>query len=100
MGAIIMQHVSQPTTTISVRIPPRIKKQLNKLAEATQRSTSFLTAEAIQNYISLQAWQVKSIQDAVKKADSKEAKFASHDEVMEWLDTWGTNKELRPPKCK
>jgi predicted transcriptional regulator len=95
-----MQHVLQSTTTISVRIPSRIKKQLNELAEATQRTTSFLTAEAIQNYISLQAWQVKSIQDAVKKADSKKAKFAGHDEVMAWLDSWGTKNELRPPKCK
>jgi len=95
-----MEQISQPTTTLSVRISPQIKDQLNELAEATQRTTSFLTAEAIQYYISLQAWQVKSIQEAVKKANSSKAKFANHDEVMAWLDSWGTKNELRPPKCK
>ena len=95
-----MEQRAQSTTTLSIRISPDIKEQLNELAEATQRSTSFLTSEAIQYYLSLHAWQVRSIQEAVKKANSKQARFAKHDEVMAWLDSWGTEDELRPPKCK
>ena len=46
------------STTVSVRIDPAIKKRLEKLAKSTGRSRSFLAAEAINEYLDLNEWQV------------------------------------------
>ena len=46
------------STTVSVRIDAVIKKRLEKLAKSTGRSRSFLAAEAINEYLELNEWQV------------------------------------------
>jgi hypothetical protein len=46
------------STTVSVRIDPTSKKRLEKLAKSTGRSRSFLAAEAINEYLDLNEWQV------------------------------------------
>ncbi|OGT50621.1 MAG: hypothetical protein A3F17_00590 [Gammaproteobacteria bacterium RIFCSPHIGHO2_12_FULL_41_15] len=40
-----------------------------------------------------QAWQVKTIKNSIKKANSKKAKFIDHQSVSDWLNSWGKNKE-------
>ena len=46
------------STTVSIRIDPASKKRLEKLAKSTGRSRSFLAAEAINEYLDLNEWQV------------------------------------------
>jgi predicted transcriptional regulator len=92
-----MRH-SSPAITLSVRVAPRIRDQLERLSDATGRTKSFLAAEAIESYLALQAWQVKAIKEAVKKADSKDAKFIDHDQVSAWLESWGSEDEKEMPK--
>lgn len=41
--------------------------------------------------------QVKEIEQAVKQANSKEAKFIRHEIVAEWLSSWGTEDEKEFP---
>ena len=53
------------STTVSIRIDLAIKKRLEKLARSTGRSRSFLTAEAISEYVDLNEWQVAGIQKAL-----------------------------------
>jgi predicted transcriptional regulator len=60
------------STTVSVRIDPVIKKRLEKLAKSTGRSRSFLAAEAINEYLNLNEWQVDGIQKAVVSLDRGE----------------------------
>ena len=60
------------STTVSVRIDPVIKKRLEKLAKSTGRSRSFLAAEAINEYLDLNEWQVAGIQKAVASLDRGE----------------------------
>lgn len=89
---------AHPAVTLSVRIPPEIKDQLETLADATGRTKSFLAAEAIEYYLTAQAWQVKAVKKAVKKANSKKAKFIEHQKVIDWLSSWGTHEEKEPPQ--
>lgn len=42
------------------------------------------------------AWQVQEIQKAVQKADSPQAKFFSHQQIEEWVESWNTPNELKP----
>jgi predicted transcriptional regulator len=67
------------TATLTLRVPVEVRNQLDKLAEATHRSKSYLAGEAIRQYLDLEAWQVGEIQQAIKEADAGD--FASDDAV-------------------
>ena len=49
------------TTTMTVRLSKDLKGKLERLAESTKRSKSYLAAEAIAEYVDLNAWQVEKI---------------------------------------
>ena len=84
------------STTVSVRIDPASKRRLEKLAKSTGRSRSFLAAEAINEYLDLNEWQVAGIQKAVVSLDRGEG--VAHERVKEWVSSWGSKKEQRAPK--
>jgi RHH-type rel operon transcriptional repressor/antitoxin RelB len=84
------------STTVSVRIDPVIKKRLEKLAKSTGRSRSFLAAEAINEYLDLNEWQVAGIQKAVASLNRGEG--ISHERVKEWVSSWKSKKERPAPK--
>lgn len=54
---------------LTLRLPEEIKTKLGKLAQATQRSKSFLAEKAIARYIELEAWQAGEIEQAIQEAD-------------------------------
>jgi RHH-type transcriptional regulator, rel operon repressor / antitoxin RelB len=89
---------SQPAITLSVRISPKTRYQLDQLSDATGRTKSFLAAEAIESYLDLQAWQVKAISASIERADTGRAKFIDHSQVADWLNSWGSESEKEPPK--
>ncbi|RME29909.1 MAG: ribbon-helix-helix protein, CopG family [Deltaproteobacteria bacterium] len=57
------------TTAITVRVDADIARRLDKLAKATRRSRSFLAAEAIEEYLSIQEWQVQAIRKGLEEAE-------------------------------
>jgi RHH-type transcriptional regulator, rel operon repressor / antitoxin RelB len=69
------------SSVLTLRVSNKTKTKLNKLAEATQRSKSYLAAEAIERYLEVEAWQIKEIKQAVKEADIDD--FVSDDEFKE-----------------
>jgi predicted transcriptional regulator len=36
----------------------------------------------------------------MERIDKGEAKFAAHEEVEAWLETWGNDDEKTPPACR
>jgi predicted transcriptional regulator len=86
--------------TLTIRIDDQTKERLEHLAIVTARSKSYLVNSAIKEFIAANEWQVQEIKKAVKKADQPDAKFLDHEEVVAWLDTWGSDKEKEPPKCE
>jgi len=81
------------STTLTIRLDEQTKERLDRLAESVARSKSYLVTRALQDYLELNEWQVKTIKKAVSKADSPDAKFAAHEDVSAWLETWGTENE-------
>jgi RHH-type transcriptional regulator, rel operon repressor / antitoxin RelB len=77
------------TSILTLRLDAGLKKQLEKLAQATQRSKSFLAAEAIREYVALNDWQIEEIRKAVKEADRGD--FASPGEVRRVMKKWTRN---------
>ena len=70
------------TNTMTIRLPIESMDRLDILAKATERSKAYLAAKAIEQYLDTQEWQIQAIQEAVKEADSPDAKFLEHDEVV------------------
>jgi RHH-type rel operon transcriptional repressor/antitoxin RelB len=91
-----MTKIYSHSVPLSIRIPEDMMEQLCELATATERTKSFLAAEAIENYLATQAWQIKGVKEAIAKADSSKAKWYSHEEMSQWLTSWGTSHEQEP----
>ena len=77
------------STTLSVRVEPEVKARLDALADATQRSRSFLAAEAIREYVEINEWQLQEIQNGVAEADAGD--FVSEDELASLARKWRVN---------
>lgn len=86
------------STTLTIRIDDKTKQRLERLAEATARSKSYLVSSAINGFIEANEWQIRAIKKAVKSADK--GYLVDHEEVVKWVESWGTTEELEPPKCK
>ena len=84
------------STTFTVRVEPKVKKRLEKLAKSTGRTRSFLAAEALNDYLDLNEWQVAGIKRAIGSLDRGEG--VSHDEDKDWVITWGRKRERPGPK--
>ena len=87
--------MNMPSTTFTVRVESAVKKRLEKLAKNTGRSRSFLAAEAINEYLDINEWQVAGITKAVASLDSGEG--VSHEDVRAWVESWGDKKEHPTP---
>ena len=77
------------SATMTIRLEPALKQRLDRLAESTQRSKSFLAAQAIREFVDLNEWQIQEIRSAIAEAERDE--FASEDLVKEVLGKWGVD---------
>lgn len=64
---------------VSLRLPPDIRKRLDALAIATERSRTAIVVEAVKRYVDLQEWQITAIKRGVEQADRGE--FIDHVEL-------------------
>lgn len=76
-------------STMSLRLDDEVKERLEKLADATQRSKSYLAAEAIRAYVETNEWQIGEIRKAVKEANAGD--FASDADVRAVAKKWKVN---------
>lgn len=61
---------------VSLRLDPDIRKRLDDLATATERSRASIAAEAVKQYVVLQEWQIAAIKQGIEAADRGE--FIDH----------------------
>jgi RHH-type rel operon transcriptional repressor/antitoxin RelB len=84
------------SATFTVRVDAAAKKRLERLAKSTGRSRSFLAAEAINEYLDVNEWQVAGIKRAIASLDL--GKGVPHEEVKDWVASWGSGGERPTPK--
>jgi len=82
----------------TVRVPADLKRRLDELAKASDRSRSWLATDALRHYVEDQQWQLAEIEAGLRDADA--GRVVSHEKVERWLKSWGSKKKLRPPTCK
>lgn len=72
----------EKTASITVRVKPATRKRLDAIALATRRTTSLVIEEALDQYLDVNEWQIKGIQEALAEADSPDAEWVDHEEVV------------------
>jgi len=79
-------YIMPESAVLTLRLDAKLKKQLDRLSKSMSRSRSFVAAQAIQEYVSVNEWQITEIKKAVAAADRGE--FASAKQVEQGLKRW------------
>lgn len=74
------------SSVLTLRLDSKLKKQLDRLSKTTNRTRSFLAAEAIREYVSVNEWQIAQIKKGIEQADRGE--FATEEEVQRVRNKW------------
>ena len=83
------------STTMTLRLEDDIKDRLEALAGATQRSKSYLAAEAVRDYVERNEWQIRETQQALTEADAGD--FASAQDLAALAAKWQERGEPTAP---
>jgi RHH-type transcriptional regulator, rel operon repressor / antitoxin RelB len=78
---------------MTLRLEPKLRKQLDGLAKAQRRSRSFIAAEAIREYVAVNEWQIEEIRKGL--AEAEQGQFASKEEVRRVMNKWTGRKRAR-----
>jgi predicted transcriptional regulator len=76
------------TNILTLRLDSKLKRKLDKLSKATERSRSFLAAEAIREFVTMNEWQIEETKKAIKQADAGD--FATEEDVARVTKKWTT----------
>jgi predicted transcriptional regulator len=74
---------------MTIRVDEDVKLRLDKLAESTHRSKSFLAAEAIRLFVENNEWQIDEIRTALEEAAAGD--FATEKDVAALARKWKVN---------
>ena len=89
------------TVPMSIRLDAAARDKLKAIAARQKRTAHALATEAIHQFIAQKelehAWH-DSCEAALGHFDET-GLHATHEEVMAWLDSWGTDSERPAPEC-
>lgn len=69
---------------VSFKLDAEKKRRLEALAIATRRTRTFVLEEAINQYLDLNEWQLKSIEEGL--ADAKEGRVVDSETLVKQLE--------------
>ena len=83
----------------SVRLQPEIENPLEELAHKLDRSKNYLINQAIKEFLARKTLEDKKWNETLEALDSvKSNRVVEEQDVNEWLDSWGKDNEIKPPK--
>jgi len=85
------------SATLSIRLKPDTKKRLTKLAKDSGRSCNFLISDAVESWVADQERMLAETRQADRQI--KSGHYVKDEDMKAWLLSWGTDRELPPPKC-
>ncbi len=74
------------SAVLTLRLDAKLKKQLDRLSKSMNRSRSFVAAQAIHEYVSVNEWQINEIKKGLAEADAGD--FATEEEVQQVMKKW------------
>ncbi len=85
------------SATLSIRLKPEVKRRLARLAKISGRSSNFLISDAVESYVADQERMLSEIRQADRQV--KSGHYVRHEDMKAWLLSWGTDREVPPPRC-
>jgi predicted transcriptional regulator len=83
----------------SIRLKPEIENPLEQLAIKLDRSKNYLINQAIKEFVARKSIDESRWRDTLVALDSvKSNNLVEEKSVSDWLESWGTGSELKPPK--
>ena len=85
----------------SVKLDDELKNRIQRLADTWQRSPHWIMREAIREYVEREEARERFKQEALASwvAYRETGRHLTGQEVHDWLNTWGTDKETEVPPC-
>lgn len=85
----------------SVKLDEDLKNRIQRLADGRHRSAHWIMREAIRDYVEREEAKESFRQEALAswKAYQETGRHLTGQEVRDWLNTWGTDKEAEIPPC-
>ena len=71
------------SSVLTLRLDAKLKSQLDRLSKSMNRSRSFVAAQAIQEYVSVNEWQINEIKKGLAEADAGD--FATDEEMQQTI---------------
>lgn len=84
---------------LGVRLDAQLESRLNALADKTQRSKSFLAKEALTLYIENEERKQRENELTMARWEEYQetGETVNNADMMDWLDSWGTDGEKPCP---
>jgi predicted transcriptional regulator len=85
----------------SVKLDEDLKSKVQHLAALRNRSPHWIMCEAIRDYIEREEAKERFKEEALAswKSYTETGRHLTGQEVRDWLQTWGTDKETEIPQC-
>jgi predicted transcriptional regulator len=85
-------------STTSFRLDDDLQEKLEITANRTKRSKGWIINDALRRYIEQEELKQRILEETQEAlADIEASRVVSGEEVMKWLETWGTAVETKAP---
>jgi RHH-type transcriptional regulator, rel operon repressor / antitoxin RelB len=74
-------YIMAESFVLTLRLAAQLQNQLDRLSKSMNRSRSLVAAQAIQEYVSVNEWQINEIKKGMAEADAGD--FATHEEMQQ-----------------
>jgi len=71
------------SSVLTLRLDAKLKNKLDRLSKSMNRSRSFVAAQAIQEFVSVNEWQINEIKKGLAEADAGD--FATDEEMQQTI---------------
>jgi predicted transcriptional regulator len=83
----------------SVRMPDDLLQQLDSTATRLRRSKGWIINDAVREYLEREDQRQRRDQETREAlAESDAGQVVDGDEVLVWIDSWGSEHEHEPPR--
>jgi predicted transcriptional regulator len=86
-------------STTSVRLDNDLQDKLDTTADKLKRTKGWIINEALRQYLEREERKQRMFEETQEAiADLEASRIISGEEVMQWLETWGSISEKDAPK--
>ena len=83
----------------SIRLADDVEKPLESLAKKLDRSKNYIINQAVKEFLARQSLEDSRWQDTLAALESIQAgQSIDEADVNVWLNSWGTDSRMTPPK--